>query len=149
MVEAAESSGSLITAHQALELGRDVYAVPGRIFDQESLGTNALIADGALVALGKIGTELAESFPFPVDEAVLALLSLGLHDGYRAWKGFDWDAMDRLHEKGFISDPRSKAKSVVLTEEGLSRSRELFDRLFGRRRFLCGLFFCSATSHQS
>jgi len=30
------------------------------------------------------------------DEAVLALLSLGLHDEVRAWKGFDWDAMDRL-----------------------------------------------------
>lgn len=43
-------SGSLITAHLALELGRDVYAVPGRIFDQGSLGTNALIADGALLA---------------------------------------------------------------------------------------------------
>jgi hypothetical protein len=30
-----------------------------------------------------------------VDEAVLALLHLGLHDGARAWKGFDWGAMDR------------------------------------------------------
>ena len=46
-----------------------------------------------------------------IDEAVLALLYLGLHDRYRAWKGFDWDAMERLHEKGLISDldrlPRS------------------------------------------
>jgi hypothetical protein len=48
-----------------------------------------------------------------IDEAVLALLSLGLHDECRAWKGFDWDAMNRLHEKDFISDPRSKAKSVL------------------------------------
>jgi len=68
-----------------------------------------------------------------VDEAVLALLSLGLHEECRAWKGFDWDAMDRLCEKGFISDPRSKARSVVFTEEGLRRSRELFDRMFARR----------------
>ena len=49
-----------------------------------------------------------------IDEAILALLYLGLHDGARAWKGFDWDAMDRLHQQGFITDPRSKAKSVVL-----------------------------------
>jgi hypothetical protein len=35
-----------------------------------------------------------------VDEAVLALLQLGLHEGNRAWKGFDWDAMQRLHAKG-------------------------------------------------
>jgi len=33
-----------------------------------------------------------------IDDTILALLYLGLHDGARAWKGFDWDAMDRLHE---------------------------------------------------
>ena len=38
--------------------------------------------------------------------------------------------MDRLHEKGYISDPKSKAKSVVLSPEGLSRARELFMRRF-------------------
>ena len=48
-----------------------------------------------------------------IDEAVLALLYLGLHDNGRAWKGFDWDAMNRLHEKGMISNPVGKAKSVV------------------------------------
>src|SRR3954471_17726085 len=40
-----------------------------------------------------------------IDAAVLALLLLGLHNGCRVWKTFDWDAMNRLHEKGFISDP--------------------------------------------
>ncbi len=34
-----------------------------------------------------------------LDDAVLALLCLGLHDGARAWKGFDWEAMNRLHER--------------------------------------------------
>jgi hypothetical protein len=38
--------------------------------------------------------------------------------------------MDRLFEQGYILDPRGKAKSVVLTEEGLARSREIFERLF-------------------
>jgi hypothetical protein len=65
-----------------------------------------------------------------IDEAVLALLYLGLHDGDRAWKGFDWEAMSRLHEKGFISDPRGKTKSVVFTETGLSEARRLLDALF-------------------
>lgn len=45
-----------------------------------------------------------------IDDAVLALLYLGLHDGGRTWKGFDWEAMSRLHEKGLISDPVGKAK---------------------------------------
>lgn len=67
-----------------------------------------------------------------VDDAVLALLWLGCHDGRRAWKGFDWDAMDRLSEAGYISEPRSKAKSVVFTEEGLRRSEELFERMFAK-----------------
>jgi len=67
-----------------------------------------------------------------VDDAVLALLCLGLHSGTRAWKGLDWDAMDRLHEQGYISDPRSKAKSVIFTEEGLDRARLLLEKLFGR-----------------
>ena len=65
-----------------------------------------------------------------IDKAVLALLYLGLHDGGRAWKGFDWEALRRLHDKGFISDPRGKAKSVVFTETGLSEARRLLDELF-------------------
>ena len=65
-----------------------------------------------------------------VDRAVLALLYLGLHDRNRAWKGFDWEAMDRLHEKGFISDPRGRAKSVVFTEDGLEEARRLLEELF-------------------
>ncbi|QEL20928.1 DUF6429 family protein [Limnoglobus roseus] len=57
-----------------------------------------------------------EHDPVKIDAALLALLSLGLDDGPRVWKGFDWDAMDRLHAAGLISDPRTPAKSVVLTE---------------------------------
>jgi len=69
-----------------------------------------------------------------IDEVVLALLYLGLHNGGRTWKSFDWAAMNRLHEKGFISDPVGKAKSVIFTEAGERRSEELFAELFGRRR---------------
>jgi hypothetical protein len=68
-----------------------------------------------------------------IDDAVLALLYLGLHDHYRAWKGFDWEAMNRLHEKGMIDNPRSKNKSVVFTEEGLRRSKDLFEVMFTKR----------------
>ena len=67
-----------------------------------------------------------------IDEAVLALLYLGLHNQIRAWKSFDWEAMNRLHAKGLISNPVGKAKSVVLTDEGLRRSEQGFDALFCR-----------------
>jgi len=68
-----------------------------------------------------------------IDNAVLALLLLGLHDGVRTWKGFDWEAMNRLHEKGFISNPLGKAKSVIFTEEGLAQAKKLAEELFGER----------------
>ena len=65
-----------------------------------------------------------------IDEAVLALLSLGLHDDTRAWKSFDWDVMACVLETGYISDPRGKAKSVVFTEQGLAESERLLNKLF-------------------
>jgi hypothetical protein len=67
-----------------------------------------------------------------VDDAVLALLHLTLHDGDRAWKGYDFDVMARLCEKGYLLDPFGKAKSVVLTDRGVARSKELFAKLFGK-----------------
>ncbi len=72
-----------------------------------------------------------------VDEYTLSLIYLVTWErreglGARAWKGFDWDTMNRLHEKGFISDPKSKPKSVVITEEGFQNAKELFWKHFGK-----------------
>ena len=69
-----------------------------------------------------------------VDEAVLALLYLGIHARHeamaRTWKSFDWDALDRLHRKGLITNPATKAKSVLLTEVGLRDAEAAFHHLF-------------------
>jgi len=51
VVEAAPRSGSLVTARLALEMGRELLAVPGRVTDELALGPNALLADGAAPAL--------------------------------------------------------------------------------------------------
>jgi hypothetical protein len=65
-----------------------------------------------------------------IDDAALALLYLTLHDGGWAWKSLDWDALDRLHEKGMIDNPASKRKSVAFTDEGLQRAKALFEEMF-------------------
>jgi hypothetical protein len=72
-----------------------------------------------------------------VDEMVLALLTLTMMKDdaeVRAWKGHDWEVLDRLHAAGYISDPKNKAKSVVFTEEGTRRAQELFAQHFGGDR---------------
>jgi hypothetical protein len=65
-----------------------------------------------------------------IDDTALALLYLTLHDGSRAWKGFDWDVLGRLHNKGMIDNPVGKVKSVVFTQEGLQRAKALFETMF-------------------
>ena len=50
VVEAPEKSGALITAHQALEQGRDVFVVPGNIDVDTFVGSNRLLRDGGILA---------------------------------------------------------------------------------------------------
>jgi len=72
-----------------------------------------------------------------LDEVVLALLHLTSFTERgitRAWKGHDWDVLNRLCEKGLISDPKSKSKSVVLSEEAAKESAKLFRKYFGKQR---------------
>jgi len=66
-----------------------------------------------------------------IDQSVLALLLLGLHAKSRVWKGHSWSVLDRLFQKGYISDPARKAKSVVLTDVGFVKAQQLFKDFFG------------------
>jgi hypothetical protein len=100
-------------------------------------GATAWVADALAVASeeaddGRLAAQQAEPDLDRIDEAVLALLVLGLHDERRAWKTFDWGALDRLHAKGLISNPASRAKSVVLSKEGLDTALRLHRTLFAK-----------------
>ena len=68
-----------------------------------------------------------------IDDAVLALLHLALQDQGRAGKAFDSDALGRLHQKGMIDDPAGDSNSVALTENGLQRSKQLFEAMFTKQ----------------
>ena len=72
-----------------------------------------------------------------VEQTVLALLYVNAFDdrsgGKRAWKGLPWSAMDRLHEKGYISDPATKNKSVRLSDEGARLSEQFCAKLFAAK----------------
>jgi hypothetical protein len=57
-----------------------------------------------------------------------ALMYLAVHDR-RELKGYSRDVLDVLYERGLISDPKSKAKSVVLTEDGLAKAAKAFETL--------------------
>lgn len=61
VVQATVRSGSLITARLAMDLGRDVYGIPGPIFEPRSVGPNSLIRDGALLV--QHPRDILESLP--------------------------------------------------------------------------------------
>ncbi len=68
-----------------------------------------------------------------VDEAVLAVLYLTIHERVRARRGVDWDAFSRLHEKVLIDDPVGKQKSVLFTEADVREADRCFRELIGKK----------------
>jgi len=84
IIEAEEKSGTLITARQALELGRDIGAVPGDIFSPTSHGTNMLIKEGA--------------YPITCQDDLLALLHLSKkeHDVTEKYDAKNYTANEKI-----------------------------------------------------
>ena len=68
-----------------------------------------------------------------IDDAVLALLYLTLHDQDRASRVFDGDALGRLHAKGMIESSAGALETLTFTSDGLRRSKELFESMFSER----------------
>lgn len=100
-------------------------------------GAKVWVAEVLAAASGKDGRHQAtasesETDLDRIDEAILALLVLGLHDERRVWKTFDWAGLDRLHAKGLITNPAGRAKSVVLTDTGLNEAMRSYRALFAR-----------------
>ncbi len=68
-------------------------------------------------------------------ETALANLSLSSFAdpmGVRAWEGMDWDLLNMLFEKDWISNPVGKQKSIVMSEEGIKLAEEFLEKHFGK-----------------
>src|SRR5437867_6389028 len=72
--------------------------------------------------------------PCPYCASTTFVCQVNCCPNWRAWKGQNWDSLDRLHQRGYISDPATKAKSVLLTEKGAKRSQVLFEKHFMKDR---------------
>ena len=87
VVEAAERSGSLITATLALEQGKEVFAVPGNIDTLLSTGTNQLIRDGAKIVLS--AQDVLDEICSPVNSTNCNCNSAAGDKNFKLFKGLD------------------------------------------------------------
>ena len=118
VVEAALASGSLITARQALEQGREVFAIPGSIHAPQSKGCHALIRQGA--KLVESAQDVLEELhvPDPFAQVPLALDTPAPEHGLLAQLGHDPVGLDALQARSGLDTARLQAELLDLEMEG-------------------------------
>lgn len=65
-----------------------------------------------------------------IEDCVMALLAAFCADDGQTWKGYDFEVMIRLYERGLIHNPVNRNKGVYLTENGIKLGKELAEKLF-------------------
>ena len=138
IVEAVKRSGSLLTAREADEQGRAVFALPGRVDSPLSYGTNALIRDGATLVqdlddmldhLGEVGEKMA------VEEEPDSPLPAGLADSEQQLLtalGAGERSLDELVRATEIPSGRAASAMTMLVLKGLVVQRP--GNVFARKR---------------
>ena len=133
VVEAGQKSGALITAEQAMENGRTVFAIPGQIDRPTSFGSNRLIQQGAklVMSAGDILDDLHVLFPEEQKKAIPTASALPLSEEERALLAvLDSDpcGVDDLAEKSGL--PLARVASSLLALEIKRLVRQLPGRQF-------------------
>ena len=136
VVEAALGSGSLITARQALEQGREVFALPGSIHSPQSKGCHALIREGATLveSVEDVLTELPLRLT-PRTPAADHAAGSEAH-GLLALLGHDPIGLDALQALSGLGTAELQAELLALELQGLlaRQANGLFQRLFRETR---------------
>lgn len=113
IIEASESSGSLITANFALEQNRDIFAVPGSIYNPMSVGCNNLIKKGAkpIMSADDILEELSWQMTLKLDKKVVQLSLTAEENSLLDYLSQEPLSLDKLAE---ITNTRINALSAQL-----------------------------------
>ncbi len=119
VVEAALESGSLITARQALEQGREVLAIPGSIHSPQSKGCHALIKQGAKLVESAQDVLEELRMPDPFAQVPLALdTPAAVAGGLLALLGHDPVGLDALHARSGLDTAHLQAELLDLELAG-------------------------------
>lgn len=118
VVEAALESGSLITARQALDQGREVFAIPGSIHSPQSKGCHALIRQGA--KLVEAAQDVLEELhaPGPTAQLALTLDRTSPETGLLSHLGHDPVNLDTLQARTGLDTPHLQAELLDLELAG-------------------------------
>ena len=113
VVEASRRSGSLITARLAADAGRDVFAVPGSVFSETSVGAHELLRDGAILCRG-VADVLEELFPtLGARSAALAAAPTAAAFGAQSAAAADLSSEARRLLDALAAEPTASAEELV------------------------------------
>lgn len=161
VVEAAEQSGALITARQAGEAGREVFAIPGSIHNPKARGCHRLIRDGAalaeeprdiIAALAHLAADLADALRARLGEAESGVIAGPAEttprldaDYQRLWEGLGHDptGMDQLVSRTGLTAAELSSMLLVMELDGLVTAEH------GRYQRKTGFFTSTASTTQA
>jgi DNA processing protein len=123
IIEAAEKSGSLITAKHALEQGREIFVIPGNIFSSQSVGANQLLKEGAKCVTN--ANDILETFNFSFNLSKKdSFISFEDETEEKIYKMLSFDPMpfDLLIKKIQLSPAELSAKISLMELKGLAKT---------------------------